>query len=403
MIDETGIRQRFEILRPVLDERGRRRFAAAEAVSAGRGGIAAVSRATGIACSTIGRALEDIRSGEPFDPERMRRPGAGGKPKSATDASLIDDLRALVEPETRGDPQSPLLWTNKSMRKLAGALCDMGHQIGRTLVGDLLHKLGYRLQGNRKTREGSHHPDRDAQFHYINGQVKAALAAGQPAISVDTKKKELVGDFKNAGREWHPQGTPPEVRVHDFIIPALGRAAPYGVYDIADNTGWVSVGIDHDTAAFAVNAIRRWWMLMGRERYPNPKGLLINADGGGSNGSRVRLWKIELQKLADELGVPITVCHLPPGTSKWNKIEHRLFSFITGNWRGKPLVSHQVIIQLIAATTTKAGLKVRCELDPNIYPTGIKVSDHDLDAVNMLRHDFHGEWNYTISPNRTEP
>jgi hypothetical protein len=403
MIDESCIRQRFEILRPVLDERGRRRFAAAEAVSAGRGGIAAVSRATGIACSTIGRALEEIRSGEPLDPERMRRPGAGGKPKSATDASLIDDLRALVEPETRGDPQSPLLWTNKSMRKLAGALCDMGHQIGRTLVGDLLHKLGYRLQGNRKTREGSHHPDRDAQFHYINGQVKAALAAGQPAISVDTKKKELVGDFKNAGREWHPQGTPPEVRIHDFIIPELGRAAPYGVYDIADNTGWVSVGIDHDTAAFAVNAIRRWWMLMGRERYPNPKGLLINADGGGSNGSRVRLWKIELQKLADELGVPITVCHLPPGTSKWNRIEHRLFSFITGNWRGKPLVSHQVIIQLIAATTTKAGLKVRCELDPNIYPTGIKVSDHDLDAVNMLRHDFHGEWNYTISPNRTEP
>jgi Rhodopirellula transposase DDE domain len=403
MIDESCIRQRFEILRPVLDERGRRRFAAAEAVSAGRGGIAAVSRATGIACSTIGRALEEIRSGEPLDPERMRRPGAGGKPKSATDASLIDDLRALVEPETRGDPQSPLLWTNKSMRKLAGALCDMGHQIGRTLVGDLLHKLGYRLQGNRKTREGSHHPDRDAQFHYINGQVKAALAAGQPAISVDTKKKELVGDFKNAGREWHPQGSPPEVRIHDFIIPELGRAAPYGVYDIADNTGWVSVGIDHDTAAFAVNAIRRWWMLMGRERYPNPKGLLINADGGGSNGSRVRLWKIELQKLADELGVPITVCHLPPGTSKWNRIEHRLFSFITGNWRGKPLVSHQVIIQLIAATTTKAGLKVRCELDPNIYPTGIKVSDHDLDAVNMLRHDFHGEWNYTISPNRTEP
>ena len=403
MIDESCIRQRFEILRPVLDERGRRRFAAAEAVSAGRGGIAAVSRATGIACSTIGRALEEIRSGEPIDPERIRRPGAGGKPKSATDASLIDDLRALVEPETRGDPQSPLLWTNKSMRKLAGALCDMGHQIGRTLVGDLLHKLGYRLQGNRKTREGSHHPDRDAQFHYINGQVKAALAAGQPAISVDTKKKELVGDFKNAGREWHPQGTPPEVRIHDFIIPELGRAAPYGVYDIADNTGWVSVGIDHDTAAFAVNAIRRWWMLMGRERYPNPKGLLINADGGGSNGSRVRLWKIELQKLADELGVPITVCHLPPGTSKWNRIEHRLFSFITGNWRGKPLVSHQVIIQLIAATTTKAGLKVRCELDPNIYPTGIKVSDHDLDAVNMLRHDFHGEWNYTISPNRTEP
>ena len=241
----------------------------------------------------------------------------------------------------------------------------MGHTIGRTLVGELLHKLDYSLQANRKTREGSHHPDRDAQFHYINDRVKEALAAGEPAISVDTKKKELVGDFKNAGREWRPKGSPEEVRVHDFVIPELGRAVPYGVYDIAGNAGWVSVGIDHDTAAFAANAIRSWWKLMGRERYPNASSLLITADGGGSNGSRVRLWKIELQKLADELGVPITVCHLPPGTSKWNKIEHRLFSFITGNWRGKPLVSHQVIVQLIAATTTKTGLKVRCELDPN--------------------------------------
>ncbi len=279
------------------------------------------------------------------------------KPVSETDASLLDDLRMLVEPETRGDPQSPLLWTCKSLRKLSQSLRDMGHTVGRTLVGELLHKLDYRLQANRKTREGSHNPDRDAQVHDINDRVKAALAAGGPAISVDTKKKELVGDFRNVGREWRPQGSPEQVRVHDFVIPELGRAVPYGVYDIAGNAGWVSVGIDHDTAAFAANAIRSWWKLMGRERYPNASSLLITADGGGSNGSRVRLWKIELQKLADELGVPITVCHLPPGTSKWNKIEHRLFSFITGNWRGKPLISHQVIVQLIAATTTKTGLR----------------------------------------------
>ncbi len=328
----------------------------------------------------------------------MRRHGGGRKPVSETDAKLIDDLRALVEPETRGDPQSPLLWTCKSLRKIARGLRDMGHTIGRTLVGELLPKLDYRLQANRKTREGSNHPDRNAQFTYINDQVKEALAAGEPAISVDTKKKELVGDFKNAGREWRPKGSPDEVRVHDFVIPELGRAVPYGVYDIADNAGWVSVGIDHDTAAFASNAIRSWWKLMGRERYPRATRLLITADGGGSNGSRVRLWKLELQKLADELGVPITVCHLPPGTSKWNKIEHRLFSFITGNWRGKPLISHQVIVELIAATTTDAGLKVRCQLDPNTYPAGIKVSDAEIDAVNLTRHDFHGDWNYTITP-----
>ena len=320
-----------------------------------------------------------------------------------TDPSLMEDLRSLVEPEARGDPQSPLQWTAKSLRKLSQGLGDLGHTIGRTLVGELLHELGYRLQSNRKTREGSSHPDRDAQFCYINDRVKAALAAGDPAISVDTKKKELVGDFKNAGREWRPSGSPEEVRVHDFVIPELGRAVPYGVYDIAGNAGWVSVGIDHDTAAFAANAIRSWWTLMGRERYPHPRGLLITADGGGSNGSRVRLWKRELQTLADEIGIPITVCHLPPGTSKWNKIEHRLFSFITGNWRGKPLVSHQVIVQLIAATTTKAGLKVRCELDPNSYPAGIKVSDAELQAVNLRRHDFHGEWNYTLSPNPPAP
>jgi Rhodopirellula transposase DDE domain len=333
----------------------------------------------------------------------VRRAGGGRKPVSKTDASLLEDLRSLLEPTTRGDPQSPLLWTCKSLRKLSQSLRDMGHAVGRTLVGDLLRKLDYSLQSNRKTREGSNHPDRDAQFPYINDRVKEALAAGEPAISVDTKKKELVGDFKNAGREWRPQGSPEEVRVHDFVIPELGRAVPYGVDDIAGNAGWVSVGVDHDTAAFAANAIRAWWRLMGRERYPNARSLLITADGGGSNGSRVRLWKLELQKLADELSVPITVCHLPPGTSKWNRIEHRLFSFITGNWRGKPLVSHQVIVQLIAATTTTTGLKVRCELDPNAYPAGLKVSDDEIKAVNLTRHDFHGEWNYTVSPNRPQP
>jgi transposase-like protein len=400
VIDESAIRQRFETLRPVLDERSRRRFAAAEALAAGRGGIAAVARATGIAPSTIGRALREVRAGEMLDPGRLRRPGAGGKPRIETDASLLDDLRALIEPDTRGDPQSPLLWTSKSLSKLAGALCAMGHRIGRTLVGELLHKLGYSLQANRKTREGASHPDRDAQFHYINDQVKAALCAGEPAISVDTKKKELVGDFKNGGREWHPQGAPAQVRVHDFIIPELGRAVPYGVYDIADNTGWVSVGIDHDTATFATNAIRDWWRQMGRERYPDATRLMITADGGGSNGSRVRLWKLELQQLADELHMPITVCHLPPGTSKWNKIEHRLFSFITANWRGKPLVSHKVIVELIAGTTTDAGLKVRCQLDPRTYPAGVKVSNADLQAVNLKPHDFHGNWNYTIQPSR---
>jgi hypothetical protein len=368
-------------------------------MAAGRGGVSAVTRATGIARSTTGRGLAELRGGEVPEPERVGRAGGGRKPLSETDANLLDDLRSLVEPETRGDPQSPLLWTCKSLRKLSQSLRDMGHTIGRTLVGELLHKLDYRLQASQKTREGSQNPDRDAQFRYINDRVKEALAAAEPAISVDTKKKELVGDFKNAGREWRPKGSPEEVRVHDFVIPELGRAAHYGVYDIAGNVGWVSVGIDHDTAAFAANAIRSWWRLMECERYPSASNLLITADGGGSNGSRVRLWKIELQKLTDELGIPITVCHLPPGTRKWNKIDHRLFSFITGNWRGKPLISHQVIVQLIAATTTKTGLKVRCELDKNTYPAGIKVSDAEMNAINLTRHDFHGEWNYTLSPN----
>jgi transposase len=398
VIDESAIRLRFEALAPVLDERSLRRFGAAEAQAAGRGGVAAVSRITGLARSTIGRGLNDLRTGETCDARRVRRPGGGRKPLEATDPGLRDDLRALVEPDARGDPQSPLLWTCKSLRKLSQVLRDMGHKIGRTRVGELLHELGFSLQANRKTREGSDHPDRDAQFRYINDRVKEALAANEPAISVDTKKKELVGDFKNAGREWREKGSPEEVRVHDFVIPELGRAAPYGVYDIADDAGWVSVGVDHDTGAFAVNAIRSWWLQMGRVRYSNATRLLITADGGGSNGSRLRLWKVELQKLADELGLEITVHHLPPGTSKWNKIEHRLFSFITMNWRGKPLVTHQAIVQLIAATTTKSGLEVRCELDRNIYPAGIKIPDDEFNALNINRHEFHGDWNYTISP-----
>ncbi len=403
MIDHAAIKLRYDALAPVLDERGRRRFAAAESLAAGRGGVAAVSGITGIARSTIGRGLTELCGEAAPDAasDRVRRKGGGRRPLVATDPTLLADLESLVAPTTRGDPMAPLLWTAKSLRNLAGELGALGHRIGHNVVADLLRGLGYSLQSNRKTLEGSNNPDRDAQFGYINEQVKSALAAGQPAISVDTKKKELVGDFKNAGRDYRPKGQPEPVRVHDFLIPELGRAAPYGVYDIADNAGWVSVGVDHDTASFAVNAIRRWWQAMGRERYPDASRLLITADCGGSNGARVRLWKRELQVLANELGIAITVCHLPPGTSKWNKIEHRLFSFITQNWRGRPLVSYQTIIQLIAATTTKTGLKVRSEIDTNTYPAGIKVTDAEMDKINIRRHHFHGDWNYTISPHPT--
>jgi transposase len=400
VIDDSAIKLRYASLGPYLDERGRRLFAAAEALSAGWGGIAAVARITGIARSTIGRGLDELRDeGEPAAaPGRVRRAGAGRPPLLVTDPTVLTDLKDLVEPTTRGDPEAPLRWTAKSLRNLAGALRDRGHQIGHNVVADLLRGMGYSLQANRKTREGANHPDRNEQFEYINKKVKRALAAGEPAISVDTKKKELVGDFKNGGREYRPTGRPDPVRIHDFVIPELGRAAPYGVYDIGDNSGWVSVGIDRDTATFAVNAIRRWWRTMGRARYPNATRLLITADCGGSNGVRVRLWKRELQNLANQLGIPITVCHLPPGTSKWNKIEHRLFSFITQNWRGKPLVSHQAIIQLISATTTDSGLKVRCEIDRKTYPAGVKVTKAEMDDINIIRHNFHGDWNYTIKP-----
>ena len=400
MIDDAAIKLRCAALDPVLDERGRRRFAAAEALAAGRGGVTAVARITGIARSTIDRGLAELRGEAEPDaaPDRVRRKGGGRRPLVVTDPTLLTDLKDLVEPTTRGDPTAPLLWTAKSLRNLAAGLRELGHRIGHNVVADLLRDLGYSLQANRKTREGTNHPDRNAQFGYINRKVKQALTALEPAISVDTKKKELVGDFKNGGREYRPKGQPEPVRVHDFIIPELGRAAPYGVYDIADNAGWVSVGIDKDTASFAVNSIRRWWQTMGRARYPHATKLLITADCGGSNGVRVRLWKRELQNLANELGIAITVCHLPPGTSKWNRIEHRLFSFITQNWRGKPLVSHQAIVQLIAATTTDTGLKVRSEIDPNTYPAGVKVTDDEMDAINILRHKFHGDWNYTIRP-----
>jgi Rhodopirellula transposase DDE domain len=403
MIDPAPIRDRFTALSPHLNERERRLFAATEAAAAGYGGIVAVSGATGIAVSTIGRGLKDLAEAGGLLAGRVRRAGGGRKPLVVSNPDLLRELMALVEPGARGDPMSPLRWTCKSLRQLAAELVARGHRVSRTVVGELLKAQKFSLQANSKTNEGGDHPDRDAQFSHISQSVTTALAAQQPVISVDTKKKELVGDFKNAGREWRPQGEPEAVRVHDFLIKELGRAVPYGIYDLAANAGWVSVGMNHDTAAFAVQSIRRWWQDIGCKRYPAAKRLTITCDGGGSNGSRVRLWKLELQKLASQLDIDITVHHLPPGTSKWNKIEHRLFSFITMNWRAKPLVSYQVIIDLIGATTTKTGLKVIGELDDNQYPKGIVVSDEQLAAINIVRADFRGEWNYTIKPsNRSD-
>ena len=398
MIDSDAIRERFASLSPHLDERGRRLFAATEANSAGYGGIAAVTRITGIAASTIGRGLGELAQNVGLEAGRLRRPGGGRKPLVAKDPGLLPALLALVEPTARGDPMSALRWTCKSLRRLAAELTARGHPVSHTVVGELLTQQKFSLQANRKTREGGDHPDRDAQFLHIDQSVADALAAKQPVISVDTKKKELVGDFKNAGREWRPKGRPEDVRVHDFLIKELGRAVPYGIYDLAANAGWVSVGMDNDTAAFSVQTIRRWWYSVGRVRYPDAKSLVITADGGGSNGSRVRLWKRELHRLASEIGIDIMVHHLPPGTSKWNKIEHRLFSYISQNWRAKPLVSYRVIVDLIGATTTNSGLEVRCELDTNAYPKGIAVSDAEFNAINMTRAEFHGEWNYTIHP-----
>jgi transposase len=397
------IRQKFKSLGPVMDERVRRQWAAAEAAAVGWGGVAAVVAATGMSHNTIARGGQELqeRAKKPrlrVAGKRIRRIGGGRKSIIDSNPSILESLEALVEPLTRGDPESPLRWTCKSTSRLAEELRNQGHQVGERTVAMLLHRAGYSLQSNRKVREGSSHPDRNAQFEHINNQVLAFQRYGQPVVSVDTKKKELVGDFRNVGREWRPQGEPDEVRVHDFQDPALGKAIPYGVYDVTNNQGWVSVGIDHDTARFAAEAIRRWWRKMGAKRFPDAKRLLITADGGGSNGSRCRLWKVALQDVADKIGLELRVCHFPPGTSKWNKIEHRLFCHITQNWRGKPLVSHEVIVNLIANTSTQKGLKVRAELDTNRYETGVKVTDTQLAAVRIKKANFHGDWNYIILP-----
>lgn len=386
----------------LLDERKRRLLLGAEAQAAGRGGQAAVARATGASAATIRRGLAELGATD-LPKGRVRRAGGGRKRTVELDPTLLADLEALIEPGTRGDPESPLRWTTKSVRNLAAELRRAGHVVSHQTVSELLHELGYSLQANRKTLEGTDHPDRNAQFEHLNGIVQLALSLHEPVISVDTKKKELVGPFKNGGRELRPVGQPTEVLMHDFVIPELGRAAPYGVYDLAENAGWVSVGTDHDTAAFAVETIRRWWATMGRERYPDATRLLVTADAGGSNGYRLRLWKWELQKLADETGLAISVCHFPPGTSKWNKIEHRLFSAISANWRGTPLVSHEVIVNLIAATTNRKGLRVRSELDTNAYPAGVSVSDADMKTLYLEADAFHGEWNYTLRPRLTLP
>ena len=402
MAEDEGVKRRFELMAPHLDERTRRLLAASEAMAIGRGGATVVARATGVSRRVIGEGIKELTDAPTAGAVRIRRPGGGRKRTIETDPTLGEDLERLVEPVTRGDPESPLRWTCKSVRKLAEELQRIGHRVSRQLVAELLHDLGYSLQANRKTLEGASHPDRNAQFEYLNDQVQQQVTAGEPAISVDAKKKELVGPFKNGGRELRPKGQPEPVRVHDFVDKELGRATPYGVYDLARNQGWVTVGIDHDTAEFAVASIQQWWQTLGQAAYPGATSLLITADGGGSNGSRLRLWKLELQRFADASGLELHVCHLPPGTSKWNKIEHRLFSYITQNWRGKPLVSYAAIVSLIAATKTRSGLAVQCELDEGTYPTGRKVTDADLAAVNLHRDDFHGEWNYRIRPRSSE-
>jgi transposase len=399
-METSQIAQRYNLVEWALDERLRRLVSAAEAKVLGHGGITAVAESTGVSRRAIHTGLKELESRQLEEKptgSRIRRPGAGRKSATEIDPTLQTDLELLVDPVTRGDPESPLRWTCKSLRTLADELGKMGHKVSHTHVGKLLVKLGYSLQGNKKTLEGTKHPDRNAQFIHINEQVTNRLAKGEPVISVDTKKKELIGRFKNNGQTWRPKGDPTEVKVYDFVEEA-GRANPYGVYDIGADDGWVSVGTDHDTAAFAVQTIRRWWQVVGNKAYPNAKELFITADGGGSNGGRVRLWKLELQGLADEVGIPIRVSHYPPGTSKWNKIEHRLFSFITMNWRGEPLISHEVMLNLIANTKTKTGLSVKAELDKREYPKGIKVPDAEFATINMVRDDFHGEWNYSISP-----
>jgi transposase len=405
MQNESILRQienKYKLLAPLMDERVRRHWAATEAQAYGWGGVSAVSNATGISRKTIRKGLVELelREQAPDEPvaQRLRKPGGGRKRLTENDPLLLERLELLVDPSTRGDPMSPLRWTCKSTHELSQALSKQGNELSPRTVGRLLNNAGFSLQSNRKTKEGAAHPDRNAQFEHINATVKRFQKRGQPVISVDTKKKELVGEFKNGGREWQRKGEPLTVKTHDFMDPELGKAIPYGVYDLSCNEGWVSVGIDHDTAQFAAKAIYRWWKKMGTKRYHNAKQLLITADGGGSNASRSRLWKVALQDLAIRLDMPIHVCHFPPGTSKWNKIEHRMFCHITQNWRGQPLVSHEVIIALIANTTTCAGLKICAELDRSSYPTGTKVSDEELASINLKRHQFHGEWNYSLLP-----
>ena len=398
MVDEVAIGVKFRALAGELNERQRRLWAASEARAAGRGGITGTARATGMAVDTIRKGIGELEAGESIGTGRVRKPGGGRKPLSETDPKLLVDLERLVEADRRGDPESLLLWTSKSVRHLAGGLRELGHQVQYVTVAKLLRSLGYSLQANVKTREGRQHPDRDLQFRRIDTTCRQALQDRQPIISIDCKKKELVGDFKNAGREWRPKGEPELVRVHDFKDKQLGKAIPYGIYDIAADRGWVNVGVDHDTAQFAVNSIRGWWQHLGSSRYPKATRLQITADCGGSNGNRVRLWKVELQRLADETGLEIAVCHLPPGTSKWNRIEHRLFSYITMNWRGKPLISLETMINLIGATKTSTGLEVYARLDDGEYPAKIRVTDAELGAVNLHREEFHPEWNYTVKP-----
>ena len=397
-MDLTTLRRKFRALRPVFTERSRRVWAASEAVALGYGGIGLVEAATGISRSTINRGIRELATKVTLSADRTRRAGGGRKRLVDLDDRLVTDLDALVEPTASGDPESPLRWTSKSVRHLAAELQAMGHTVSYRVVMQLLHAADYSLQANRKTREGEPHPDRDAQFQYLNAQVKRFQRQHRPAISVDTKKKELLGDFQNAGREWRPKGDPEPVRVHDSLIPANGKAVPYGVYDLTRKEGWVSVGIDHDTARFAVHTIRRWWKVMGRRAYPDTTALLITADAGGSNGSRGRFWKWELQQFANRTGLAITVCHFPPGTSKWNKIEHRLFSHIAMNWRGKPLVDLATIVTLIGETTTDTGLRIRSEIDDGHYPKAVKITDAQMAQLQLTPHAFHGEWNYTLHP-----
>jgi hypothetical protein len=392
---------KFRVIFPHLDERQRRLLMGAEARALGRGGIRAVARAAGMREATVSLGVDELESGEaPLG--RARRPGGGRKRLVDLDPGLRPALLALVEPDERGDPESPLRWTTKSTRKLAGELTRQGHKVSADTVADILRAEGFSLQGNAKTIEGKQHPDRDGQFRYINEQVKQHQAAGDPVISVDTKKKEIIGQYANSGAEWRPAGEPVKVKTHDFPDAELGKAIPYGIYDITANAGWVSVGTDHDTAAFAVESVRRWWKLVGQGEYPRSRRLLITADCGGSNGYRTRAWKAELATLAAETGLEITVCHFPPGASKWNKVEHRLFSRITMNWRGRPLTSHEVIVDTIAATTSRTGLRVHAELDTSTYDTGVRISDRQLGALPLTRHDWHGDWNYTLRPEAFE-